>query len=158
MSQENVENHQRGVDAFNRRDLDAFLAIADTEVEFRSRLLAVEGGSYHGHEGARLWWESLLAAFPDFQIEAVAVRGAGDYTIANIHNRGHGGEAMRRLMKSFGKSPGGVTASLSLGRCTGVRPKPSKPPGCRSSRPVTRTYLLSQPVERPMGAAVSFNQ
>jgi ketosteroid isomerase-like protein len=90
MSQENVENHQRGVDAFNRRDLDAFLAIADTEVEFRSRLLAVEGGSYHGHEGARLWWESLLAAFPDFQIEALDVRGAGDYTIAKIHNRGHG--------------------------------------------------------------------
>jgi ketosteroid isomerase-like protein len=91
MSQENVEIHRRGLDAFNERDLDSFLALADPEVEFRSRLLAVEGGSYHGLEGARHWWESLLAAFPDFQIEALEIRGAGDYTIAKLHNRGHGG-------------------------------------------------------------------
>ena len=33
MSQENVELHQRAFDAFNRRDLDAFLALADPNIE-----------------------------------------------------------------------------------------------------------------------------
>ena len=31
MSQENVERYRRGIDAFNRRDLDAFLAQGDFE-------------------------------------------------------------------------------------------------------------------------------
>ena len=59
MSQENVELARRAYDAFNRRDLDAFLAIADEEVEAESRLGAVEGG-YHGHEGLRRWWNDFL--------------------------------------------------------------------------------------------------
>jgi ketosteroid isomerase-like protein len=34
MSEENVELAHRAYDAFNRRDLDAFLAFNDPEVEF----------------------------------------------------------------------------------------------------------------------------
>jgi hypothetical protein len=34
MSQENVELHYQVIDAFNRRDLGAYLALMDSEVEF----------------------------------------------------------------------------------------------------------------------------
>jgi hypothetical protein len=34
MSRENVQLHHRAHDAFNRRDLDAFLALMDEDIEF----------------------------------------------------------------------------------------------------------------------------
>ena len=48
MSQENVDRALELLDAFNRRDLDAFVAMADDRIEVESRLVAMEGG-YHGH-------------------------------------------------------------------------------------------------------------
>jgi hypothetical protein len=52
MSQENVKRYRRSLEAFNRRDLNAFLALMDDQVEVGSRQVAIEGG-YHGHEGLR---------------------------------------------------------------------------------------------------------
>ena len=75
MSQENVELGYRVFEAFNRRDLEGFLALMDEDVEAISRLAAVEGG-YHGHEGIRRWWNTLLDAIPDELIEAARVDGA----------------------------------------------------------------------------------
>ena len=46
MSQENVERLYRAYDAFNRRDLDASLALIDPEVELTPRIMELEGGSY----------------------------------------------------------------------------------------------------------------
>jgi len=90
MSQENVELYRRGIDAFNRRDLKAFLALADPDVVGVSRVLAIEGGTYHGHDGARDWWNNLLEVFPDFTIEVVSVRDAGQLTLSELRNRVHG--------------------------------------------------------------------
>jgi len=90
MSQENVELYRQGIDAFNRRDLEAFLALADPDVIGLSRVLAIEGASYRGHEGAREWWKTLLDVFPDFTIEVVSVRDAGQRTVAALCNRVHG--------------------------------------------------------------------
>jgi hypothetical protein len=64
MSQENIERYRQGIDAFNRRDLDAFLALADPRVIGVSRVLAIEGGTYEGHDGTRQWWNGLLGVFP----------------------------------------------------------------------------------------------
>ena len=66
MSQENVELRYRAADAFTRHDLDALLALCDPDVMFISRHLGLEGGggSHHGHDGVRSWWESLLGVFP----------------------------------------------------------------------------------------------
>ena len=52
MSQENVELARRSIDAINRRDLDAYLALVDDDVEAVSRLAPIEGG-HHGHDGIR---------------------------------------------------------------------------------------------------------
>jgi ketosteroid isomerase-like protein len=89
MSQENVELAWRIPDAMNRRDLDAFLALMDDDVEGVSRIVAVEGG-LHGHEGMRRWWENWFSAFPDYAIEVVETRDLGDLVLASLRARGHG--------------------------------------------------------------------
>jgi ketosteroid isomerase-like protein len=89
MSQENVELARQVLDAVNRRDLRAFLAMMDADVEAVPRIAAMEGG-YHGHAGIRRWWKGLLDAFPDFGIEVVEVRDLGDLTLAAVRLRAHG--------------------------------------------------------------------
>ena len=89
MSQENVELMYRGVDAFNRRDFDTFLALADDDVEAVPQAASMEG-SYHGHEGLRRWVETWLDAFPDWNIEVVEVRDLGDVTVTTTRLRAHG--------------------------------------------------------------------
>jgi ketosteroid isomerase-like protein len=91
MSRENVEAARDVIDAFNRRDLDAVLAFADPQVEFNTRFVE-RGGSYHGHEGVRTWWEDLLRIFPDFSIELDEndLHDLGDVLIGRARVRGHG--------------------------------------------------------------------
>jgi hypothetical protein len=49
MSRENVEATERAIEAFNRRDLDAFLALAHPDAEH----VALAGEAYRGHDGLR---------------------------------------------------------------------------------------------------------
>ncbi len=69
MSQENVELAYRAFDAVNRRDLRAFLALMDADVDVIGPLAAMEGG-YHGHHGIRRWWEELFDAFGDWLLRS----------------------------------------------------------------------------------------
>jgi ketosteroid isomerase-like protein len=89
MSQENIDLYYRCVDAFNRRDLDALLAVMDDDVEVFSRLVAIEG-SLKGHDGMRHWWKSWFEVWPDYRIEVVEVRDRGDVTLATLRALGHG--------------------------------------------------------------------
>jgi ketosteroid isomerase-like protein len=89
MSQENVELAYRAAEAFNRRDLDAFLALMDDDVEIASRIVVIEGG-LRGHDGARRWWQNWLDTWPDYKVEVVEVRDAGDVTLAALRALGHG--------------------------------------------------------------------
>jgi ketosteroid isomerase-like protein len=89
MSQENVRLSYEAADAFNRRDMDGFLALFHPDLEFTSRLREMEGGGpYRGHDGIRSWWTDLLNAFPDFEAEIEEVRDLGDMTIARQRSRG----------------------------------------------------------------------
>ena len=94
MSEENVERYHRVIDAFNRRDLDAVLALLDPDVDFAPRSVALEGGrSYKGHDGVRTWWESTFTAFSDYVAEIEEVRDVGDMTFSRLRFRGHGMES-----------------------------------------------------------------
>jgi len=92
MSQENVEVTRRAFQAFNDRDLDALLALLDTDVVAFPILAAMEGG-YQGHDGVRRWWTALLGTFPDFSAELVQVRDCGSLTVACLRMRGSGAES-----------------------------------------------------------------
>ena len=91
MAQENVERHHRTYAAFNRRDLDAFLALMDDDVDAESVIVGVEG-RYQGHERLRHLWNDLLGVWPDLTAQAVEVRDLGDVTVADLrlHGRGAG--------------------------------------------------------------------
>jgi ketosteroid isomerase-like protein len=89
MSEVNVELHYRSIAAVNRRDLEAFLALMDTDVEAVSRIVAVEGG-LRGHDGIRHWWNNWFESFPDYTIEVIGMRDLGDVTIATLSAVGHG--------------------------------------------------------------------
>ena len=91
MSQENVEAVRRAVEALNRRDLDAFLATMDPEVEFYSRIVELEGGGpYRGHAGVRRWWDDLFAITGDISTEIEEIRDLGDVTVTRVRQRAHG--------------------------------------------------------------------
>src|SRR6266576_2827641 len=64
MSQENVEVVRRAVDAFNQRDLEAFLCCCDPEVVMDwSRSQGVQARIYHGREEVREFWSAFFEAF-----------------------------------------------------------------------------------------------
>ena len=72
MSWENVELICRAYDAINRRDLDAMIALVDSDVECTPLLLKLEGGvPYRGHEGVRSWWRDLFGAFPTTELRSM---------------------------------------------------------------------------------------
>jgi hypothetical protein len=102
MSGDNVELFHRVIDAFNRRDLGAYLALMDPEVEFTPYEVWVQGGEpYQGHTGVRIWWEESFAVFPDLRAEVDEVRDFGDRTFACGRLRGQGagsGASIERAM------------------------------------------------------------
>ena len=92
MSQENVELTHQAYAAFNRRDLASLLTLIDADAEAVPRLAAMEG-VFHGHEGIRRWWNTLLAAWPDYQVEVVEVRDLGHITLGNAEVSGHAADS-----------------------------------------------------------------
>jgi ketosteroid isomerase-like protein len=93
MSKENLERAHRAIDAFNRRDIGAFLELQDTDVKTVTSLTPLEGHSYIGHGGVRDWWRDLFATFPDFSVEILEARDVGDFVIAHLLRHGRGLES-----------------------------------------------------------------
>jgi ketosteroid isomerase-like protein len=89
MSQHNVELSYRAAEAFNRRDLGAYLATQDEDVEGIPLAIDMEG-VYRGHAGTRRWWAAQFGSFPDLTIEVLQISDPGDLTIAELRMRGHG--------------------------------------------------------------------
>jgi ketosteroid isomerase-like protein len=96
MSEENVEVISRAIDAWNRRDLDGFLAGAHPDLEWHPVLAAgVEGsgGVYRGLDEARQFWGEFWAMFDEFRITIQSARAVGTsvLVLAQIQGRAHSG-------------------------------------------------------------------
>jgi ketosteroid isomerase-like protein len=89
MAQADIDVVRGSHEAFRRRDLDAFLAYMDPEIEFTSLILEVEG-VYRGHEGIRSWWENILAVFPHWQPQVEDAREVGDRVLLRVRAEGAG--------------------------------------------------------------------
>jgi ketosteroid isomerase-like protein len=87
MSQENVEIARAAFEAWSRGDLDAWLAEADSEIEWFVLPDAPDPGPHRGREAilerAALWREMLA-----LQGEVVEYIDAGDYVVMPIRMRG----------------------------------------------------------------------
>jgi ketosteroid isomerase-like protein len=85
MSQENVELVYRAHEAFNRRDLEAFMALIDPEAELIPLNVELPGViSYRGHDGFRSFWDELFDSSPGFTTEVDEVYELGNVTIARV--------------------------------------------------------------------------
>jgi hypothetical protein len=87
MSQENVDLALKASEAFNRRDLDAWLALTDPHVQITSSFV---GQEFHGHEGARAWMREFEGTMPDFSTTIHEIRDLGALVLFRISIRGHG--------------------------------------------------------------------
>ena len=114
MSEEGVEAYRRGVDAFNRRDVEAFLREVDPEIELHASLMTMLGGEAtvrHGHDGLREQFRDLGEAFSEFRLEITEIRDLDERLVAIGHLRGRG-----RASGAEVNSPIGYVVELKNGK------------------------------------------
>jgi ketosteroid isomerase-like protein len=93
MSQENVQAHERGVAAINRKDIEALLEELDPEVEWHDvfhQMLGGDASVYRGHEGVRELFRDLYEVLAELHGEYSDIRDLGNRVVAigQIHTRG----------------------------------------------------------------------
>ncbi len=114
----NVELFEIGVDAYNRRDPEAFVARCEPDCEWHPFLSSrVEGeAGYTGHDGIREWFRDIDSMFSEMRAEVGEIRDLGDRVLGlgtlraprqgergrgqltdRLADRGAGGEAAPRL-------------------------------------------------------------
>ena len=96
MSQANVEIAKRVVDAFNRRDVESFFALAASDFEwFPAMAGAVEGGGYRGRVGIEKYLADIGEAWEEYRVVAQEFRDLDDRVVmlGRIEARGRGSHA-----------------------------------------------------------------
>ncbi len=90
MSQQNMAIARRTFEAFNRRDMTAFLDLLDPDVEWVPILAVLEGRVYRGHKDVRRWVEDLDSDWEFFEVYHEEVRDFGDRVLifGHWHARG----------------------------------------------------------------------
>jgi len=68
----------RFIDAFNRRDVDGLLALADADIEFHPTTLVRGRRVYHGHDGLRRWMSELRSSGLEHRVRVLHVRVLDD--------------------------------------------------------------------------------
>ena len=91
MSERNVELERRWIEAFNARDIEAYIALCDPSIELHPMLEgAVGNADYQGHDGMRQLHRDLEDVWDEFRIEPEAYFELGEYTLTFFvfHGRG----------------------------------------------------------------------
>jgi ketosteroid isomerase-like protein len=81
MSQENVEIALAAVDAWNRGDREAWMALWDEEGEFYPLRAQLEGESYRGHDGLERFLGEMAEDWEDVRFEIDEARDAGEQLV-----------------------------------------------------------------------------
>lgn len=90
MSQTNVEIAMQGIEAFNRRDLDAFFEHATSDYEWLPAMGAVEGNIVRGRAGIEAFFDSLAEAWGEIRIVTEDCRDLGERVLILGRVQGHG--------------------------------------------------------------------
>ena len=151
MSQENIEKLRQAYEAFSRGDFDDALTFAHPDIEF---FPPGNAAPYRGIERFRAWMEP--DAFDRQVIEPLEFIDAGNKVLVKQHVKsrgtGSGIELEGRSWSVWTVNEDGL-ASEWRAFWSGMRPRPERPPGCRSRRcrggAWTRAFGL-----RPHGCAI----
>ena len=93
MSQAKVDIAKRGIDAFNRGDVEALAADTTEDVELFPALAgAVEGGGFHGRAGIEAYFQITAETWGEFRVLAEDFYDLGDgvLVVGRIWGRGKG--------------------------------------------------------------------
>jgi ketosteroid isomerase-like protein len=118
MSRENVEIMRRGVEAYNRRDLDEILAnwASDAVLDW-SNSRGVEAGFYRGHGEIRAFWQRFRATWDEvrFEIDDPVEVEDGLLIVENVaYMRGRDGIEVQARSAWLITMRDGETTSLTL--------------------------------------------
>jgi ketosteroid isomerase-like protein len=146
MSQENVEQFKRGLEASNRRDIEALLDTLDPGVQWSPAFPALLGGEarvYWGHDGVCEMFRAFRDALDEIHAEYSEIRDLGDRVvgIGRIRTRGKASGAATEA--PFACISDSRTASRFEFGPIAIRRTPSKPPGFRGRRCRRRTWSWS---------------
>ena len=75
MSAVDAETVRRGIDAYNRGDIEAMLELVDRDVTLVPVRALLEGGEYRGHDGVRRYFSDMEEDWSSRQIEIDEIRG-----------------------------------------------------------------------------------
>jgi len=87
------DRYRQAIEAFNRRDRSAWLALIDDDCDIESRFSRVGDTFYRGREAVENWWADLEETWEYLEVEVHEVRAvAPDQTLALIvlHGKGRG--------------------------------------------------------------------
>lgn len=91
MTSQNIALHRRADEAFNTRDVEAYIAYCHPEIELQSGVAGAGGGVYHGHGGVRRWHGDIKEAFgDDIRMEPERYFELGEHTVSFHMLRGRG--------------------------------------------------------------------
>src|ERR1700737_391362 len=93
MSQENVGRLRETLEAWNEGDLDAYLAVTDPALVFRtSGVFLPHDPVYRGHDGFRKFWETFHDSWERLDIDIARMEDLDDRVLAllSFHAVGRG--------------------------------------------------------------------
>jgi len=93
MSEENGHLVDRVIEAWNRADVEAFLAPFDSDCEVIFPPDVPEPGPFRGHAELRRWVEGFLAAWEFHKADVVEMRDTDEGVFASLHLVGRGSDS-----------------------------------------------------------------
>ena len=90
MSEENVESVRRGIDAWNRGDLDEWLAGFAQDGELHTTGRFADRGVYRGRAGLERYWAEIREDIEEIDLSISDLRATGDRVLYAVAGRGRG--------------------------------------------------------------------
>jgi ketosteroid isomerase-like protein len=117
MGEGNLRAAHEVIDAVERRDLDALIALTDSDVEWRSAFAVSKGGLYVGHAGMREYVNDMTDAWDIVRLDVDQELEVGQVVIfvGRIHYRGKGSGVES-------EADAGYVLTFKAGKVTGFRP------------------------------------
>ncbi len=78
MSSEDAETVRRGIDAYNRGDVDGMIDLCDPAIEMVPVRARLAGGEYSGHDGVRAFMADMDEDWAERTIDVEEIRDLGD--------------------------------------------------------------------------------
>ena len=120
MSRANLELVRRNNDAYNARDLTAYLDTVAESVKFESRFSAMDRVIYRGHDDLRRYFVELDEVWSRYEMRLERMVSAGDHVVMLCHLFAIGRESNLKL-----EEHPGVVFTLEQGKIVEISAYPT---------------------------------